>query len=44
MSGFDADPEFEIIMMPGDDEQEPTGDHQESEDYLDAQDGSDKVR
>lgn len=40
MSGFDSDPEFEIIMMP-DDEQEATG-AQETVEDLDSQDGTDR--
>jgi hypothetical protein len=42
MSGFDSDPQFEIISMP-DDEQEPTGEKTETEEDLDAQDGTDRV-
>ena len=39
MSGFDQDPQFEIIHMP-DDEQAATG-QPETEEELDSQDGTD---
>lgn len=41
MSGFDQDPQFEIIYMPGD-EQAATGDQETAED-LDTQDGTDRT-
>lgn len=43
MSGFDTDPQFEIIMMPEHDEHAASGDYAESEEYLDAQDATDRA-
>lgn len=44
MSGFDTDPQFEIIMMPDSDpDHAASTDQTESEAYLDAQDATDRA-
>lgn len=46
MSGFTTDPQFDIIMMPDDNDPESTDTDTrvESEEDLDAQDGTDRVK
>lgn len=44
MGSLDEDPVFELVEPRVEVGQEPTGEQDEDEDFLDAQDGSDRVR